>query len=320
MRKIILLSGDPNSINSEIIFKCWNKISKSRRKNIFLISNYNLLKAQFKKLKYKIKLTKVSKNLEAKNLNDLKIINVELSFKKPFQVSKENSSKFVLQSLNLAHNLALKNNVIGIINCPINKNLLKKKNRGVTEYLASKCRVKKDSEVMLIHNKKLIVSPITIHADLKSVSKKIKEKLLITKITSINKWFKKLNKRRPKIGVLGLNPHNAELRKDSEEKKIILPTINKLKKRNILVKGPLVADTTFINDYKSYDVIVGMYHDQVLTPFKTLFKFNAINQTLGLKYKRVSPDHGVASDKILLKKSDHTSLLECINYISSFNK
>ena len=80
---------------------------------------------------------------------------------------------------------------------------------------------------------------------------------------------------------MGLNPHNAELRNDSEEKKIIIPLISKLKNLGISVKGPYVADTVFINEYKNFDVLVGMYHDQVLAPFKTIFKFNAINVTLG---------------------------------------
>ena len=65
----------------------------------------------------------------------------------------------------------------------------------------------------------------------------------------------------------------------------------------------MVADTVFINDYKNYDVIIGMFHDQVLAPFKTMFKFNAINITLGLKYLRVSPDHGVARNIINKKKA-----------------
>ena len=76
--------------------------------------------------------------------------------------------------------------------------------------------------------------------------------------------------------------------------------------------------TLFINDFKSYDVIVGMYHDQVLTPFKTIFKFDAINITLGLNYLRVSPDHGVAKDLILKNKANPKSLIECIKFINKF--
>ena len=84
-------------------------------------------------------------------------------------------------------------------------------------------------------------------------------------------------------------------------------------KLNIL--GPLSADTIFINKYKEFDVIVGMYHDQVLTAFKSLYKFNAINITLGLKYLRVSPDHGVASDLVGKNKANPESLIECIKFL-----
>ena len=115
--------------------------------------------------------------------------------------------------------------------------------------------------------------------------------------------------------MLGLNPHNAELRTNTEERKIILPSINKLKKRGLKIKGPLVADTLFINDYKNYNVIVGMYHDQVLAPFKTLYKFDAINITLGLNYHRVSPDHGVALNILKKKIASHLSLLRCIEFL-----
>ena len=97
--------------------------------------------------------------------------------------------------------------------------------------------------------------------------------------------------------------------------KIIIPAIKKLRNKNINIKGPVAADTIFINDYKNYDVVIGIYHDQVLAPFKALFKFDAINLTLGLKYIRVSPDHGVAKNLIMKKKSNSLSLINCIKYI-----
>ena len=221
--------------------------------------------------------------------------------------------------MRLGHILALNKNIAGIINCPIDKQLLRKKNTGVTELLASKCKVKKDSEVMIIKNDKLIVSPLTTHVDIRNVSKKLSRNIIISKVKTINKWYLKLYKKKPKIGILGLNPHNAELRKNSEERKIIIPAINKLRNEHIFLKGPLVSDTVFIKDYKNYDIIIGMYHDQILTPFKTLYKFKAINLTLGLKYVRLSPDHGVAIDKILKKKSNPESLLECIKYLNKLN-
>ena len=115
---------------------------------------------------------------------------------------------------------------------------------------------------------------------------------------------------------MGLNPHNAELRINSEERKIIIPCILKLKKRGVNISGPLIADTVFIKEYKNYDLLVGMYHDQILAPFKALFNFDAINVTLGLKYLRVSPDHGIAVNLIGKNKANPTSLIKCVNFLN----
>ena len=318
-KKIIIITGDPRSINSEIIYKCWKKLDVNLKKKIYFISNYRLIKEQFRKLRYKIKILKLKNLDEINKSNEFKIIDINLNFKNPFKIRKKNASDFIINSLNLAHKLATKRkDVRGIINCPLNKNLLPNKKFGVTEYLASKCNVKKDFESMLIRNKKLSVCPISTHININEVSKKLKTSLIVNKTISIENWFRKTFKRKPKIAILGLNPHNAEYRKNSEEKKIIIPAILKIKKLKINARGPLVADTIFIKDYKNFDVIIGMYHDQVLAPFKSLFKFDAINITVGLKYLRVSPDHGVAIDLIGKNKANPDSLFECINFVSKY--
>ena len=315
--KIILVNGDPNSINSEIIYKCWKKLNINIKKKIYLISNYELISQQFKKLKINIKLKKLKNIDENTNSNMLNIINIPLNFSDPFNVPSNKASNYVIQSLILAHKLALKKKVKGIINCPVNKKLIKISNKvGVTEFLASKCKINKNSEVMMIHNKNFSVVPLTTHINIKNVYKKINKALILKKISTLNRFFNILFKKKPKIGILGLNPHNSELSKKSEEIRIIIPAITILKKRGIKISGPLVPDTLFINDYKKYDVVVGMYHDQVLTPFKTLFHFNAINITLGLKYIRVSPDHGPAKDLIKQNKANCQSLYQCIKFIN----
>ena len=318
-KKIIIVSGDPNSINSEIIFKSWKKIRNAYKKKIYFISNINLLKKQFKRLNYRIKLKEV-KNIDDDKTTALKIINIDLKFKDPFKISNRATSNFITESLNKAHIFGLRKDVKGIINCAISKSFLKKNKIGVTEYLASKCNLKKNTEVMMIYNDKLSVCPLTTHIDIKDVSNNINSELIIKKIKSINSWLKRRLKRKPKIGVIGLNPHNAEFRKTSEEKKIILPSILKLKKSRIKVDGPLVSDTIFINEYKNYDVIVGMYHDQVLSPFKTIYKFDAINITIGLKYLRVSPDHGIAKNLIGKNKANITSFLKSVEFVEKFKK
>ncbi len=319
--KIIIVTGDPNSINSEIIYKAFKNLDHKIKKRLYLIGNYELIYKQYKKLKCKTKIIKIN-NINQNNIsNNLKILDIPLSFKNPFKVNLKESSKYVLKSLNLAHSLAKKKNVNGIINCPIDKNLIKvSKKIGVTEFLASKCKVRNSSEVMLIHNKKFSVVPLTTHINVKTISKKITSDLIVTKLITLNNEFKKLFKIKPKIGVLGLNPHNGELNHGSEEVTKIIPAIIKLKKKGLNIYGPLVSDTAFVSSYKDYDVIVGMYHDQVLTPFKTLFHFDAINITLGLNYLRVSPDHGPAVDLIGKNKANYLSLLRCIKFISSTNR
>ena len=319
-KKIIIISGDPNSINSEIIYKSWKKLNNSEKRKIYFIANKSLLEKQFKLLRYNLKIQKVNNIHSKTSCKNLKIINIDLKYKDPFQISETNASTYVLKSLNYAHNLALKNEVMGIINCPINKKLLIRKKIGVTEYLSKKCNIKNQSEVMLIRNDKLSVCPVTTHIHIKNISKKINKQKIINKVKTINNFFKKKFKKKPKIAILGLNPHNAELVKGSEERNIIIPAINYLKKIKINVTGPHVADTIFINQYKNFDVIIGMFHDQVLAPFKSIFKFDAINLTLGLKYMRVSPDHGVGSDLILKKKANPNSLIKCIKFINKYGK
>ena len=316
--KIIIIAGDPNSINSEIISKIWKKINPSLRKKLYLIANFDLINKQFNKIKSNTPIVKIGKINENSTTKKLKVIDIPLNFKNPFKVSLKNSSKYIFECFHLAHNLALNKEIKGLINCPIDKKLLlKSKKIGVTEFLASKCKINNGSEVMLIHNKKLSVVPLTTHININNVSKKINVNLIMKKMITLKKDFKKLYKKNPKIAVLGLNPHNAELIKQSEEIKIINPAISKLKKKGFKINGPFSADTLFINNYKKFDVIVGMYHDQVLAPFKSLFHFDAINITLGLNYLRVSPDHGPAKDIINKNKANHVSLLNCVKFVNN---
>ena len=318
--KIFIVIGDPNSINSEIILKTWRKLSSKLKKKIFFIGNLQLLKSQYKKLKISVNLSQVKHPMTDNKTNLMKIINLPLKFNDCFKVNFTEASRYVVKSLNLAHHLAQEKDSIGLINCPIDKKLIKTKNiYGVTEFLGSKSDKPINSEVMMLHNKKLSVVPITTHQNIKDVSKNISSKIIVNKVRILDIYYKKLFKKRPKIAVLGLNPHNAELSKTSEEIKTIIPAIKKLKNTGSYIKGPFVADTFFMNDYKKFDVVVGMYHDQVLVPFKTLYKFDAINITLGLNYIRVSPDHGTAIKFIGKNKANYNSLLQCIKFINKLN-
>jgi 4-hydroxy-L-threonine phosphate dehydrogenase PdxA len=186
----------------------------------------------------------------------------------------------------------------------------------MTEYLAAKTK-KRNKVAMLIYNKKLSVSPLTTHLPLKLVPKMITKKKIINQVKLINEFYKKELKKKPKIAVTGLNPHCESNYKSSEEIKTIIPAIKFLKKKNIKIEGPFAADTIFLKEVSNrYDVIIGMYHDQVLTPIKTLFAFDAINITLGLPFIRISPDHGPNLKMLGKNKSNPKSLVQAIKFLN----
>ena len=317
---ICIISGEPNSINSEIIGKVLKIKKNFNRQNFFIIGNYKLLKKQFDQLKYNIKLKKITK---IENNNFAKhnfVLDVPLLFKNPFKVPIKDKRPYIMNCFKIAIDLAKKKKVVGFINCPINKfETFGPKSMGITEFLAKKEKVL-GKEAMLIYNKALSVSPITTHIKIKNVPKKITKKIIIDKSLTINNFYQKRFNIKPKMGLLGLNPHNFEFRKGSEESKTIIPAIKTLKKNKIFVYGPISGDTAFNYQSKTkYDVIIGMYHDQVLSPFKALYNFDAINVTLGLPYIRVSPDHGTGENIIKKNLASPKSLVECIKFFSKIN-
>ena len=318
MKKLIaIVAGEPNSINSEIIAKSW-KVNK-KNKNLFVIGNYYLFKKQINDIGINIPVTSIDKIQEIKKNKGLCILNVPLNFKSVYDNNTADTKKYVIKCLDIAHYLANSKKIIGFVNAPVDKKIFNKKYLGVTEYLAHKNNVK-NKEVMMIHNKKLSVVPLTTHLEIKNVTNKISFDLIKVKTLTINKYFKKLFGKEPKIIVLGLNPHNSENKINSIESKIIAPSVINLQKLGVNIRGPYPADTAFNNQKKlKYDLIIGMYHDQVLAPFKALFGYDAINITLGLKYLRISPDHGTANDIIGLNKANPESLLSAINFLNKIN-
>ena len=169
---------------------------------------------------------------------------------------------------------------------------------------------------MLIYNKELSVCPLTTHLPIKFVSKKISKSLILEKVILINNFYANNIGFQPKIGVTGLNPHCESIHKFNEDKKIITPTIKYLKKKGYKIKGPFPSDTIFLKqNRKKFNVILGMYHDQVLTPIKTIKEYDAINITLGLPFFRVSPDHGPNEKMVNKNLSNQLSLSQALRFL-----
>ncbi len=315
---LLIVLGEPNSIFLEIFFKSYNKCIKKFKKPIILIGSVSLLRAQMSSLGYSFKIKKINLfNVKNLNLNNkcINIINVNYSFKKTFDKISYKSSLYINNCFNIALKLLGSNDNFFLINGPISKkHFLKKKYLGITEYLGNKTKIKK-KPTMLIYNPTFSVCPITTHVPISKVSKNLSRKIIINDILNINEFYKKKLKKIPKFAVLGLNPHCESILNFSEENRIIKPSIKYLSNKKIKIDGPFSADTFFSKyNLKKYDVAVGMYHDQVLTPMKTIFGFDAINLTIGLPFLRVSPDHGTNNSMIGMNKSNPQSLISSINF------
>jgi len=315
-KPIIIVAGEPNSIFIEIFLKIINK--KKFKSPIVLICSKKILFKQSKALKEKFYINEIEKNKFFQNnvkLKKLNLIDIDFDQNKAFQKISSRSNKYIEKSFNIGLKIMESGISNKLLNGPISKkNFLKNKYVGVTEYLANKTNVK--DYAMVIFNKKLSVSPIITHEPLKLVSKNISKLKIIKKIKIIEKFWKTNFNLKPKIAITGLNPHCESTDKFNEDKKIVSPAVKILKKSKVNIYGPFSADTIFTKSNRNkYNIIVGMYHDQVLTPIKTLFEFNAINLTVGLPFVRVSPDHGPNENMLGKKKSDFTSLLNSIKFL-----
>ena len=317
-KPIIVVAGEPNSVFLEIFFKSLN--SKHFKSPIILIASENVLKVQIKKFKFKFKY-KIY-NLDLKNIelnkikkNQINLINVKFQYSNFSKIISSKSNSYINNCFKVALDLIKKEISNKLINGPISKKyFLKKKYLGITEYLSEKTNSK--NTAMLIYNKNLSVSPITTHLPIKLISKNIKKKVIISKIKLLCNFYKNHLKKTPNIAVTGLNPHCESILKFNEDTKIVNTSVKILQKKGFKISGPYSADTLFIkNNRKKYDVIVGMYHDQVLTPIKTIYEYDAINITLGLPFIRISPDHGPNENMIGKNSSNPLSLIRALEFL-----
>jgi 4-hydroxythreonine-4-phosphate dehydrogenase len=319
-KKIIIILGEPNSISSEIFLKSLNYIKKTKL-NFIIIGNYSLLRRQADYLNLKININFTFFKIDNFKNAKFNFVNINYKQTKPFDLKSNKSDIFVKNCFQSAVLMLKKNLADGLINLPINKSkFTKSKYNGITEYIADKTN-NKNKENMLLFNEKFSVIPLTTHIPLKEVYKQVSYKKIEKACKNISNFYSNTVKRKKiKIGILGLNPHNGE---DgyigTEEKRIIIPAIKRLKKKYHVI-GPLSPDTSFLQRAKlKIDVLIGHYHDQILTTFKTKFDLDAINITIGLPFIRISPDHGVGTEIIGKGIANPESFKKAIKFFSKYN-
>tara|TARA_B100001939_G_C16922333_1_gene609975 strand:+ start:695 stop:1660 length:966 start_codon:yes stop_codon:yes gene_type:complete len=314
-KSIIIICGDPESTFNEILIKTLkDKVFKKVKYPVIIIGSKKLFQNELKRLKKKINLQNFNNQIKLLK-KKVYLIDIPLDLKNLTLIKK---NLYIEKSFQAGLNLIKENKSLAIINGPISKTtFLKGKYNGITEYLAFKTGA--SNEVMLIYNDKLSVSPITTHIPINKVAPKIKKRIIINKIQNINNFYKKFLGFKPQIAVTGLNPHCETFEGKDIEKTEISPAIRILKKKKIKVLGPFSADTIFLKENrKRFNIIVGMYHDQVLGPMKTIFGFDAINITIGLPFIRITPDHGPNYEMFGLNKSNPKSLMKAFSFLNKY--
>ncbi|RZK39410.1 MAG: 4-hydroxythreonine-4-phosphate dehydrogenase PdxA [Pedobacter sp.] len=228
----------------------------------------------------------------------------------------ESGGKYAFISLEKATDDLLSGAIDALVTAPINKHNIQSDNfnfPGHTEYLQERAGSK--DVLMFLISEELKVGVVTGHIPVMDVPKSIDKDKIVKKLQLINESLKKdFWIEKPKIAVLGLNPHasdNGLLGK--EEAEIISPAIQEAFDKGIICFGPYPADGFFGNStYKKFDAVLAMYHDQGLIPFKTIAFETGVNYTAGLKFVRTSPDHGTGFDIAGKGLADPTSFTEAL--------
>lgn len=309
--------GDPTSIGPEILLKSLRTFNSRKLKPI-IVGHKNVLQ-NAKRL--------ILKNDFEIDSNDISILN-NLSIGKP----SKSSGRHAHECLQRAVNLAKKKKIKGIITGPVSKEIVSKFSPGFTgqtDQIAKACGLTMDEIIMLFVANDLRISLLTRHIPIKKVCKKLSKAAIKTHLKILNKELKKwFGIKKPKIGLLGVNPHAGENGLIGEEdKKIILPAIKELRKKGVNVYGPLSPDATladagqrYLNDKKQeYDAFVSIFHDQALPMFKAVAGKQGVNVSIGLPFIRVSPDHGTAFDIAGKNKADHAGYDACVKFLETIS-
>ena len=225
------------------------------------------------------------------------------------------SGEYAFKSLESATKHLHDNSIDVLLTAPINKDTIQSENfkfPGHTEYLEKSLG---GESLMILISDNLRVGLVTGHIPISKISETITPELIQKKVEIMHSTLiKDFGISKPKIAILGLNPHCGDkgvIGKEDDE--IIRPTINEIKETGKLVFGPYAADGFFgSNAYKQFDGILAMYHDQGLAPFKALSFGNGVNYTAGLSKIRTSPDHGTAFEIAGKNEANHTSFKEAL--------
>jgi 4-hydroxythreonine-4-phosphate dehydrogenase len=307
--------GDLNGIGSEVVLKTFEDSRMLELCTPVIFANVKILSFIRKNFESSVALHGID-NLDQIIIGKVNIFNL---WKEGIDLNPgtndEKIGQYAIKSF-VAATKALKEDIIDVlVTAPINKYNIQSdtfKFPGHTDYLDQELE---GDALMLMVNDNLRVGLLTDHIPLNEVASHLTEELIFKKIETVKQsLIQDFSINKPKIAVLGLNPHCGDGGVIGTEDEVILkPALKKLFEKGTLVFGPFAADGFFgSNQYEKYDAIIATYHDQGLIPFKTLSFGNGVNYTAGLNKIRTSPDHGTAYDIAGKNKADYNSFKEAV--------
>jgi 4-hydroxythreonine-4-phosphate dehydrogenase len=320
--------GDLNGIGIELILKTFsdNRILEQCTPVIFASNKViNFYRKSVPEINFNYQSTKEFNRMSSKQVNLFNCWEEEVPVN-PGQLTNE-GGKYAVLSLQTAVAALKQKHIDGLVTAPIHKRNIQSQEftfTGHTPFLKNLFGV--NDVAMMLCAGNFRVALVTEHVPVNEITKHITKEKILSKLNIIHQSLQKdFGIDKPRIAVLGLNPHAGdEGLVGNEEETIIKPAIKEAKNNNMLVIGPYSADAFFARrSYERFDAVLAMYHDQGLIPFKALATDNGINYTAGLPAVRTSPDHGVAFDIAGKNKADNTSFLaalfSCIDIINMRN-
>ncbi len=308
--------GDPNGIGGEIILKAFEDPTMLELYTPVIFASTRLFSYYLKELDLTAKIHGIKSidDVVAGKINVVRLLNDDFNVEWG-QVNK-NAGEVAIISLKAAV-AALKEGLIDVlVTAPIHKESIQSEDfkfPGHTDYLNQELE---GESLMFMVSDSLRVGLLTDHLPISEVSKNINAKTIKTKIGTIKESLKKdfaIN--RPKIAVLGINPHvgdNGVIGTDDQDK--LIPALEELREDGNIIFGPYAADAFFGSaNYKNFDAILASYHDQGLVPFKTLSFGSGVNFTAGLSHVRTSPDHGTGFDIAGKNEANPSSMIAAIH-------
>lgn len=318
MDNFIFTCGDINGIGPEISIKSINKLYSEEKYKITLVIPQNVFEYYKEQIAIEFPF-EIKKSLDNSDINNGKVSILDIGFSE-LKIGKitENSGLSSYNAILKGYDL-LKNQLgSAIITSPISKEAWQKAGiefTGHTELFANLTHSKNYAMMFLSRKLKAILT--TIHIPISEISSNLSIQKIVNTVLQAQMTLEfDIKIKEPRIAVLGLNPHageNGQL--GNEEIDIIIPAIEELKNNGINVEGPFVPDAFWgTKTYNKFDITVGMYHDQVLIPFKLLSFDEGVNYTSGLPIIRTSPDHGTAFDIARKLVANPNSMIESFNW------